>query len=225
MRPYSTEAIILRRTNYGEADRVISFLTPERGKISAIAKGVRKPKSKLAGGLELFAICDITLMEGRGDLALVTSARMRQFFGDILKDYDRMQLAYECIKQINKATETVSEPEFYALLRSSLEWLHDLTIDWRIIELCFRLQLQMLLGHGLNLATDREGNKLQADKTYHYDFGDNAFYIQGDKGRFSSGHIKLLRLAAAKTPIVLRQVAGIEDVIENGLWLVRTAES
>ena len=51
--PYRTEAIILRRTNYGEADRVISLITPDRGKISGIAKGVRKPKSKLAGGLEL----------------------------------------------------------------------------------------------------------------------------------------------------------------------------
>lgn len=225
MRPYSTEAIILRRTNYGEADRVISFLTPERGKVSAIAKGVRKPKSKLAGGLELFAICDITLMSGRGDLAVVTSARMRQFYASILKDYDRMQLAYECIKQINKATETVSEPEFYALLRDSLAWLDNLALDWQVIELCFRLRLQSLLGHGLNLATDREGAKLQADKNYHYDFGDNAFFVQGDRGTFTSDHIKLLRLASVKNPAVLSHVAGIGDVIDDCLWLVRTAES
>jgi DNA repair protein RecO (recombination protein O) len=225
MRPFSTEAVILRRTNYGEADRVISFLTPERGKVSAIAKGVRKPKSKLAGGLELFAICDVTLMGGRGDLQVVTSARMRQFFGSILKDYDRMQLGYECIKQINKTTETVSEPEFYTLLRESLAWLDDLSIDWHLIELCFRLQLATLLGHGLNLATDREGNKLQPDKTYHYDFGDNAFYIQGDQGRFKSDHIKLLRLASVKNPVVLKQVAGIDEVMNDCLWLVRTSES
>src|SRR3982751_6364925 len=148
MRPFSTEAIILRRTNYGEADRILSLLTPERGKLSAIAKGVRKPKSKLAGGLELFAVCDVTCMQGRGDMALVTSARMRQFFGNILKDYDRMQLGYECVKQINKATETVSEPEFYELLRVSLAALDDLSIDWRLVEICFRLQMQGLLGHG-----------------------------------------------------------------------------
>ncbi len=225
MRPYSTEAIILRRTNYGEADRVISFLTPARGKVSGIAKGVRRPKSKLAGGLELFAICDITLMEGKGDLAIVTSARMREFYGDILKDYDRTQLAYECIKQINKAAETVSEPEFYALLANALAWLGDLSVDWRLIELCFRLQLQGLLGHGINLATDRDGLKLQADKTYTYDFADNAFFEQGDRATFTSEHIKLLRLASAKTPVVLRQVAGIEQVIDDCLWLARTLES
>jgi DNA repair protein RecO (recombination protein O) len=225
MRPFSAEAAILRRTNYGEADRVISFLTLERGKVSAIAKGVRKPKSKLAGGLELFAICDVTFMEGRGDLLVVTSARMRQFFGNILKDYDRMQLAYECIKQINKATETVSEPEFYTLLKNALAWLDDLSLDWRLVELCFRLQLEALLGHGLNLATDRDSAKLQADKTYHYDFGDNAFYIHGEQGRFTSDHIKLLRLASIKTPPVLRQVAGIDDVIDDCLWLMRTSEN
>jgi DNA repair protein RecO (recombination protein O) len=225
MRPFSTEAIILRRTNYGEADRVISFLTPERGKVSAIARAVRKPKSKLAGGLELFAICDITLIEGRGELAVVTSARMRQFFGNILKEYDRMQLAYECVKQINKATETVSEPEFYGLLRDALGWLDDLSLDWRLVELCFRLRLQALLGHGLNLATDRDGAKLQPNQTYHYDFGDNAFFVQGDRARFTSEHIKLLRLASVKNPVVLRQVAGVEEVINDCLWLLRAAES
>ena len=66
MQVFKTEAIMLRRTNYGEADRIISFITPDRGKLSAIAKGVRKPKSKLAGGLELFAASDITIAEGRG---------------------------------------------------------------------------------------------------------------------------------------------------------------
>jgi DNA repair protein RecO (recombination protein O) len=164
-------------------------------------------------------------MEGRGDLLVVTSARMRQFFGNILKDYDRMQLAYECIKQINKATETVSEPEFHTLLKNALAWLDDLSLDWRLVELCFRLQLEALLGHGLNLATDRDSAKLQADKTYHYDFGDNAFYIHGEQGRFTSDHIKLLRLASIKTPPVLRQVAGIDDVIDDCLWLMRTSEN
>jgi DNA repair protein RecO (recombination protein O) len=224
MRPFSTEAIILRRTNYGEADRVLSLLTPERGKLSAIAKGVRKPKSKLAGGLELFALCEVTIMTGRGDIGLLTSARMKQFFGNILKDYDRMQFAYEAVKHINRATETVAEPEFYELLRDTFGWLDDLSIDWRLSELCFRLRLQYFLGHGFNLATDQAGQKLQADKRYHYDFGDNAFF-KDDNGRFGSEHVKLLRLASIKTPAILQQVAGLEPVLDDCVWLTRTAES
>ena len=66
--PYDirTKAIVLRRTNYGEADRILNLLT-EKGLISAIAHGVRKEKSKLAGGIELFCVSDITAHEGRNN--------------------------------------------------------------------------------------------------------------------------------------------------------------
>lgn len=222
--PYRTEAIILRRTNYGEADRVISLITPDRGKISGIAKGVRKPKSKLAGGLELLATCEVTIMEGRGNMGLITSARMNEFYGNILHNYDRMQLAYTMIKQVNRAAETVSEPEFYYLLRGGLQFLNTANIDWRITELWFRLNMQALLGHGMNLATDREGAKLAADKKYHFDFGENGFYADR-AGRFNAEHIKLLRLAATKNPAILRQVGGIGDILDDCLWLLQTLES
>ena len=62
----NTQAIVLRRTDFGEADRIINFLTPDRGKISGLARGVRKQKSKLAGGIELFSVSDITYLVGRG---------------------------------------------------------------------------------------------------------------------------------------------------------------
>ena len=55
-----THAIVLRRTNYGESDRILSLLTPE-GKIAVLARGVRKEKSRLAGGIELFSTDDVPL--------------------------------------------------------------------------------------------------------------------------------------------------------------------
>jgi len=222
--PFKTQAIILRRTNYGEADRVISFLTPERGKMSAIAKGVRKPKSKLAGGLELLAVCDVTFIEGRGDMALVTSARLDQFYSNILHEYERMTLAFTFIKLINRAAETVSEPDFYYLLQGGLEYLNAKNIDWQLTELWFRMHLRALLGHGLNVATDRFGVKLEADKLYHYDFSEQGFY-EDPRGRFNEQHIKLLRLIATKTPAVLRQISGLERALKDCLWLVGALES
>src|SRR6266702_6354495 len=149
MQTFRTEVIILRRTNYGEADRILNLLTPERGKASAIAKGVRKAKSKLAGSLELFATCDVTLLGGKSDMFTVSSARLVKFYGGILKDYDRMQLAYELSKLINRATETVSEPEFYYLLRDSFVYLNELSIDYLVVELWFRLRFAVALGVGL----------------------------------------------------------------------------
>lgn len=224
MTPFRTQAIVLRRTNYGEADRIISLLTPERGKVSAIAKGVRKPKSKLAGGLELLALCDITLMEGRGSMALVTSARLNTFYGHILHEYDRMDLAYTVIKQVSRATETVGEPEFFYLLRDTLEYINVNNIDWRLTEVWFRLQLAVLLGRALNLATDRDNNILNPVTTYTFDFSENAFYAH-PSGVFNAGHIKFLRLATAKNPAVLRQVSGTDKVLDDCLKLLRALES
>src|SRR5690606_3084593 len=85
MKTHRTRAIVLRRTNYGEADRIVQFLTPE-GKVSVMARGVRREKSKLAGGIELFAICDVVVGDGKGDLGVLTSSRLVQFYGNILKD-------------------------------------------------------------------------------------------------------------------------------------------
>ena len=60
MKTYRTQAVVLRRTNYGEADRILQLLTPD-GRRSVMARGVRKEKSKLAGGIELFAVSDVVI--------------------------------------------------------------------------------------------------------------------------------------------------------------------
>ena len=83
MRTVRTQAIVLRRTNYGEADRILHLLTPD-GRRSVMARGVRKEKSRLAGGIELFALCDVVIGEGRGELGVLTSARLVHFYRHIL---------------------------------------------------------------------------------------------------------------------------------------------
>ena len=69
-----TEAIVLRSIRFGEADRVLHLYTPQRGRVSAIAKGVRRAKSRFGGRLEPFFRLDLVLYEGRSDLLTVTSA-------------------------------------------------------------------------------------------------------------------------------------------------------
>ena len=154
MSSLTTKAIVLSRVNYGEADRIMQVLTPDSGKIGVIAKGVRREKSKLAGGIELLAICDLTLHQGKGELAIVTSARLDTFFSHILSDIDRLQLAYYVLKDISKAAEILSEPAFYELAKQALGSLDDMSIDRRITELWYRLQMAILLGVGINLATE-----------------------------------------------------------------------
>jgi DNA repair protein RecO (recombination protein O) len=69
-----TEAIVLRSIRYGEADRILHLYSRSHGRIGAIAKGARKPKSRFGGRLEPFFRLDLMLHEGRGDLMTVTSA-------------------------------------------------------------------------------------------------------------------------------------------------------
>ena len=71
---FKTEAIVLRTIRYGEADRVLHLYSAARGRIGAIAKGVRRPRSRFGGRLEPFFRLDLVMHEGRGELATVTAA-------------------------------------------------------------------------------------------------------------------------------------------------------
>jgi DNA repair protein RecO (recombination protein O) len=68
-----TEAIVLRSIRYGEADRILHLYSSARGRVNAIAKGARKPRSRFGGRLEPFFRLDLVLHEGRSELLTVTS--------------------------------------------------------------------------------------------------------------------------------------------------------
>ena len=76
MPTYLAEAVILRRVDYGEADRILTVLTREHGKIAIIARGVRKAGSRMAAHTDLFARSRMQLARGRGDLDVLTQAEM-----------------------------------------------------------------------------------------------------------------------------------------------------
>ncbi len=220
MTTFRTKAIVLRRTNYGEADRILQLLTPEHGRVSVIARGVRREKSKLAGAVELFAVSDVTVSSGRGELSILTSARLDTFFGKILEDYDRLQFGYETVKQIDRAVTTVEEEAFYRLLEQALIALNTSEIDLRVIKTWFFLQLAILLGVGANLATDAQGAKLIEGERYSFSENDESFVLD-ERGRFSSDHIKLLRILSAHGPAVAMQVKNVGDLIGDCLWLAQ----
>jgi DNA repair protein RecO (recombination protein O) len=71
---FKTEAIVLRSIRYGEADRVLHLFSANRGRVNAIAKGVRRPRSRFGGRLEPFFRLDLILHQGRSDLCTVTAA-------------------------------------------------------------------------------------------------------------------------------------------------------
>src|SRR5262245_10052748 len=123
MKQLVTEAIILSRTDYGEADRILTLLTPDQGKLRVLAKGVRRVKSKLAGGIELFSISTIIFIRGRGEIGTLISTRLVKHYAHIVADLDRTMAGYELIKEINKVTEDEPGPEYFMLLRQVFEVL------------------------------------------------------------------------------------------------------
>jgi DNA repair protein RecO (recombination protein O) len=219
MKSLRTRAIVLRRTNYGEADRIVQLLTPT-GKRSVMAKSVRREKSRLAGGIELFAICDVVIGEGKGDLGILTSARLVQFYNHIIQDYDRMQFAYTAIQLISKASDMVDEPEWYDVLSEVLMGLDTHTIPLELIQTWFYLLYAALLGHELNLDLDNEGKKLSPDQQYRYDETEQGLRVVSS-GEIGPEHIKLLRLIATKPLKTLVQVGGIESILDDCLMIAR----
>lgn len=210
-------AIVLRRTNYGEADRILQLLTPE-GRMSVMAKGARREKSKLAGGIELFAVSDVVISKGRGELGILTSARLVQFYRHIIEDYDRLQFGYEAVKLVAKATETIDEPEWFEVLQETLMGLDAVTISRQLVETWFYLRYAALLGRELSLVNDIDGRPIDPDETYVYDVSEQGLRMASG-GDLMADHIKFLRLLSNKSLKVLAQIGGIGEVLPS-CWAV-----
>ena len=222
MKQLQTRGIVLSRTDYGEADRIITVLTPEAGKLRLMARGVRKIKSKLAGGIELFSVSDITYIQGRGDIGTLVSTRLVKHYGRIIQELARVQLGYELIKILNKATEDNPEPEYFELLQQAFTALDDAAISLGLIKLWFEAQLLRLGGHAPNLHTDAAGQNLVADSNYNFDFETVAF-ASHSHGRFTANDIKACRLLFSHhPPQAIQQVQGIEEVLPDLVPLVRS---
>lgn len=219
MKTQRMQAIVLRRTNYGEADRILQLLTPT-GRQSVMARGVRKEKSKLAGGIELFAISDVVVMAGKGDLGILTSAKLVHFYRHIIEDYDRLQFGYTAIKYVARASETVDEPEWFEVLSEILMALDARTIPLELTQTWFYIRHAALLGHALNLELDIDGNKLSAEETYRYDISEQGLRPTPN-GELTAEHIKVLRLVSTRSLKVLAQVGGMGTVLADCLLVAR----
>jgi DNA repair protein RecO (recombination protein O) len=222
MKQQVTTAIILSRTNFGEADRILTLLTPEHGKLRLLAKGVRRVKSKLAGGIELFSVSTITFVKGKGDIGTLISTRLNKHFAHIVQDLDRTMVGYELIKQLNKTTEDEPEHGYFSILEQTFEALDDAELPLPTIRFWFAAQLLHLSGHTPNLVTDTSGQKLQPDQSYDFDF-DHMAFAPSPRGSFNASHIKFLRLSFADHPAkVLAQVQGSEQFVAATTPLVNT---
>lgn len=185
-----------------------------------MARGVRKQKSKLAGGIELFAICDVVLGDGKGELGVLTSSRLVHFYRHIIEDYDRLQFGYFVIQQVTRGSENVDEPEWFDLMSEILMGLDAKTIPISLTQTWFYLKYAGLLGHQLNLEIDTNGEKLDSERTYRYDVGEQGLR-EVVNGELTAEHIKLLRLISTRSIKILSQIGGVEAILPVCMQVAR----
>ncbi len=215
MKQLVTTGIVLTRTEFGEADRILIMLTPDYGKLHLMAKGVRRERSKLAGGIELFSVSQITFIRGRGNIDTLISSRLIRHYGNIVSDIQRVQLGYELIKLLNRVIEDNVGIEYFNLLKTTVRTLDKLTVDINLIRTWFYAQILKLGGHSPNLLTDPTGQILNANQTFSFNL-EKAALVPQNNGKLSAEYVKFLRLIFyINQPWVLQRVNNLPQLLNE----------
>ncbi|MDA8441137.1 MAG: DNA repair protein RecO [Peptococcaceae bacterium] len=146
MAVYSTDAIVIRSRDYAEADKIITLFSQDLGKIQAIAKGARKPKSKLRGGIQLFTYAAFQLYKGKS-LDTVTQVEPKESFFGLLTDLERLSYANYMAELVDAAVlENENGQEIFLLTLTCLYLLQASTSP-KVVIRSFELKLLQLLGY------------------------------------------------------------------------------
>lgn len=122
-RTFRSESIVLRRSDFGEADRLLTLYTREFGKLKAIAKGARKPQSRKTGHVELFMRSKLFFARGR-EMNIVTQAEMVTGYPQLRTDLVRATYASYVVELLDRFTvEEDQNKDIYDLLAQALGWL------------------------------------------------------------------------------------------------------
>jgi DNA repair protein RecO (recombination protein O) len=142
---YNDRGIVLRTYKLGEADRILTLLTRDHGKVRAVAKGVRKTRSRFGARLEPPGHVDLLLYEGR-ELDIVTQAETVDMFGALRDDFDLLTRALSMLEAADHvALEREPNPQLYGMLANALRTLA--TRDAPLVVPAFFLKLLALEGY------------------------------------------------------------------------------
>jgi DNA repair protein RecO (recombination protein O) len=152
---FKTEAVVLRSIRYGEADRVLHLYTEDRGRVGAVAKGVRRVKSRLGGRLEPLSRVRLVLHEGRGELCTVSQADTVHAYAALRERRPSLERASQACEAVLRLLDS-NEPNrpAYNLLCNELSLLDSRPeLATRTQALSFRLKLLLAAGFAPELAS------------------------------------------------------------------------
>ena len=118
-RTYKTEAIVLRSMRFGEADRVLHLYTLDRGRVGAVAKGIRRTKSRFGGRLEPMSHVELVLHEGRGELQTITGVQLIRPHSAARDNHYRLSVGFVGLEAVLKLfpEQEANDRAFAALAR------------------------------------------------------------------------------------------------------------
>ncbi len=147
---FTTEALVIGSMRYREADRIITFYTRDRGKLSALAKGLRRTTSKVGGRLEPFALVRVSLHSGRGSLYTVTGVETIRTFQGVREELFRMEEGARLLTAVRSLfpAEEANPPVFNLLVRAVARLAGSPNPrDAACVVLSTRLKLLAILGY------------------------------------------------------------------------------
>src|SRR5512139_509805 len=219
-RLYRIEAIVTHRSDWGEADRLLTVLSRERGKLRLNAKGARKVGSRKSGHVELFVRSSMLVAKGRGDLDIVSQVETIDAYRGLREDLTRSTYAHYAVELIDAFAEEGSEqPELFDLLAEALKWI-ETTNNLPLTARYFELQLLTLAGFQPQLffcAGKGEAlREIEPDEFYGWSPPSGGVLCpdhardRSDSSRLSLNALKVLRHAlrtdyAAFTALTLRE--------------------
>lgn len=162
---YKTEAIVIRKIRYGEADKILTLLSP-KGQIQAIAKGSRRIKSRLGGRIEPFSLVNLVLYEGK-NLHTITQASLIKPYKNIQKDYSKYVIAIAALELVGRVTFSgQDEKQLFELLKSTLDYLDSPKRAGELLLLNFDWQVLKILGFEPHLDKSKEGYWFNLEEGY-----------------------------------------------------------
>jgi DNA repair protein RecO (recombination protein O) len=165
-----TEAIVLRRRSWGEADRILTLFSPERGKFRAKAVGIRKPRSRKAGHLELFMRSMLLVAHGR-ELDIITQAETLAAYRPLRDDLLRSAAASYAVEMLDRfAPDEAGSPAAYALLCQTLEQLCKASLPDVVLRY-YDLRLLEIMGYRPQLHTCVVGKETIVAEEQHFNPG------------------------------------------------------
>lgn len=180
-----TMAIVLRMTDFSETSCVVTLFTREFGKLSALAKGARRPKSPFEAALDVLSVCRVVFLRKSGDtLHLLTEAKLERRFRGASRSLERLYSAYYVVELLGRMTDQMDvHPELYDL---ATEAIFDLdrfpttgesceNSDISMILLRYQMRMLFYLGHAPSLRACVEcGQVLEWEASKRIPFGLNA---------------------------------------------------